>query len=72
MKRTRKTGMMELQWTDVGNDAPNLSEQFDEWFMTESRDYPDIRIKHMQVLYSTNRSKQHVETMYLIYEYDIA
>jgi hypothetical protein len=32
-------------------------------------DYPDFKITHMRVISSQNKSKQHVETMYIVYEY---
>ena len=52
-------------------DSPSISDQFDEWYMTESRDYPDITITHMKVISCRNASKQHVETMFIVYEYEV-
>jgi hypothetical protein len=49
-------------------DSPRISDQFDEWYMTEY-DFPDITIKHVKVLSCRNNSKQ-IETMFLVYEYD--
>jgi hypothetical protein len=66
-----KTGMVEFQWVEGSDpDAPCISDQFNEWFMEESRDFPDIKVKHMKVLSCRNNSKQHVETMFIVYEYD--
>ena len=66
----KKLGMVEFQWVEGGNDSPCISDQFNEWYMDESRDYPDIRITHMKVLSCKNNNKQHVETMFIAYEYE--
>jgi hypothetical protein len=68
--KTRKTGMVEFQWVEGGNDSPSISNQFSEWLMGEEDDLSYFRVTHMKVISGKNSSKQHVETMFLLYEYE--
>jgi hypothetical protein len=68
----RKTGMVEFQCVEGGNDSTCISDQFNEWLMGEEPDCPGFRITHMKVLSCKNNSKQHMETMFIAYEYKVS
>lgn len=67
----KKTGMVEFSHMDDNADSPSISDQFNEWFMNESADCPDLKVTHINTIAHRNTKNQGFETMFIVYEYVI-
>ena len=66
----KKTEMREFQWT-FGGDCPCTTDRFNDWIIKNGPDYPGFKITFMQVNAGKTASGAPMETMYIVFEYDL-
>ena len=67
----KKTEMIEFQWIEGSDiDALCISDQFNKWMSSNESCYPDFKAMHMRVISCRNGSDQHVETLFILFEFE--
>lgn len=52
------------------SDASSISEQFNEWFKNKGSGFSNFRVIDANAISVCNSYNQHIETMYILYEYE--
>jgi hypothetical protein len=62
--------MREFQWL-LTSDNACISDQFNDWIFKNNSDYPGFKITFMQVYTGKASSGLPMETMFIVFEYDL-
>lgn len=64
-------GMKEFQYVE-GSDLPTNSNQFNEWYDSESKDFDYFHVTDFKVNNGRNSSGKLFETLFVLFEYEVS